>query len=129
MKSICALLTVLISCASFVGSAQQASFAGVTGNGIASICDLNQANGIVVTNENGKELNCRYTMSATIKKKTVNVSCTGRELCEDAKTLIKALKPGGILYIDNIKAENIYGVAIDVPAITVKVAECSPIGE
>ena len=122
------LLVLLLFPASLF--AQQANFAGVNGNGLASTCDLKKANGIVVTGENGEDMNCHgFTLSATVKNKTVKGECKGQELCEEAKKLIKSLKPGNSLYIDQILGENIYGIAVDLPAITVIVAECGPTPE
>ena len=122
MKTIAFLLLII----PVTISAQEANFAGVTGSTAeASSCDLKEATGLVIKDSNGEALNCvSFTMSATIKKKKVEVNCQGKGLCDSAIKLIEALKPGATLYIDNIVAEDIFGIGVGVPAINVAVTNC-----
>lgn len=100
-------------------------FAGKTGSTNIARKDLMSAPGVIAKMENF-EFDLRfeivsYVVSATIKGKVAEQTCTGPALTGDAKTVIKELKPGQKLYIEKIKAKGPDGSVRDIGNISLTV--------
>lgn len=100
-------------------------FAGKTGSTNISRKDLISAPGVIAKMENF-EFDLRfnivsYVVSATVKGKVAEQTCTGPALTGNAKTIIKELKPGQKLYIEKIKAKGPDGSIRDIGNISLTV--------
>jgi gliding motility-associated protein GldM len=100
-------------------------FAGKTGSTNISRKDLISAPGVIAKMENF-EFDLRfqiisYVVSATVKGKVAEQTCTGPALTSNAKTIIKELKPGQKIYIEKIKAKGPDGSVRDIGNISLTV--------
>jgi len=100
-------------------------FGGATGSDNIQMKDFLAAGGVIAKMENF-EFDLRfeiisYVVSATIKGKVVEATCSGPYLSSDAKKIRSELKSGQKIYIEKIKARGPDGTQRDLGTLSLKV--------